>query len=149
MLCTSSDGFSPFFCLIEVTVMTMSAKSISATTALDDITPYQVIHLLLDGALERVDQAISRLGEGDIDEAAILVQKTIGIVGGLRDSLDMEAGGEIANNLDTLYEYIVARLDAISDNGEPIAVLDEVRKLLSEVHTGWVGIAAEVLPQQD
>ncbi len=129
--------------------MTMSAKSISATTALDDITPYQVIHLLLDGALERVDQAISRLGEGDIDEAAILVQKTIGIVGGLRDSLDMEAGGEIANNLDTLYEYIVARLDAISDNGEPIAVLDEVRKLLSEVHTGWVGIAAEVLPQQD
>ena len=129
--------------------MTMSAKSISATTALDDITPYQVIHLLLDGALERVDQAISRLGEGDIDEAAILVQKTIGIVGGLRDSLDMEAGGEIANNLDTLYEYIVASLDAISDNGEPIAVLDEVRKLLSEVHTGWVGIAAEVLPQQD
>ncbi len=124
--------------------MTISVTQIKASpTHVDEITPYQVITMLLDGALERVDQAISRLDEGDVDEAAILVQKTIGIVGGLRDSLNFENGGEIAVNLDILYEYIVDKLDSINSNAAPIAVLDEVRKLLAEVHNGWVGIAQE------
>jgi flagellar protein FliS len=125
--------------------MTMLATSIGATDkSTEDITPHQVISLLLDGALARVDSAISRLDEGEIDEAAVLVKKTIGIVGGLRDSLDMEAGGDIAQNLDILYEYIVARLDAISDEDAPIAILDEVRVLLAEVHAGWVGISKDI-----
>ena len=124
--------------------MTMSAKAAELTAAPEEITPYQVINLLLDGALNRVDQAISRLTEGEIDEAANLVQKTIGIVGGLRDSLDMEAGGDIAKNLDVLYGYIADRLEKIGNDDAPITVLDEVRKLLSEVHEGWVGIADQV-----
>jgi len=125
--------------------MTMSAKSVETTSAIaENITPYQVITMLLDGALERVDQAISRLDDGEIDEAAVLVQKTIGIVIGLRESLNIKNGGEIASNLDVLYEYIVAKLDAIGKDESPIAVLDEVRKLLSEVQEGWTGIAEEV-----
>lgn len=125
--------------------MATSATRIEVTdNAIEEITPHQIITLLLDGAMERIDKAISRLNEGDVDTAADLVQKTIGIVGGLRDSLDMDAGGDIAENLDALYEYIVTRLDAINSNGEPITVLDEVRKLLSEVHAGWVGIEPEV-----
>ncbi len=124
--------------------MTMSATSIDSSSSVDEITPYQIITMLLDGALERVDQAISRLSEGDVDEAAVLVQKTIGIVGALRESLNIDNGGEIADNLDKLYEYIVARLDAIRENDQPITVLDEVRKLLSEVHSGWSGISSEI-----
>ncbi len=125
----------------------MSVKSIEAEASSvesEDITPYQVITMLLDGALERVDKAISRLDEGDIDQAAVLVQKTIGIVSGLRESLNIENGGELASNLDALYEYIVAKLDVIGQEGSPIAALDEVRKLLTEVHQGWTGIEAEV-----
>lgn len=127
--------------------MTMSASVKTTETnplVAGDITPYQVISLLLDGALERVDEAISRLDEGDIDEAAVLVQKTIGIVGGLRESLDLEQGGEIATNLDSLYEYIVGKLDAIAQQTSAIATLEEVRNLLSEVYSGWQGIKGEV-----
>lgn len=124
--------------------MTMSAKSVEQTATIDEITPYQVINMLLDGALTRVDQAIARLDDGDIDEAAILIQKTIAIVGELRESLNMEKGGEIATNLDALYEYIVIKLDAIGKYDTPIMVLDEVRELLSEVHCGWKGIATEI-----
>lgn len=123
----------------------MSATRVEAIAqATDEITPHQVITLLLDGAMERIDKAISGLSEGDIDTAADLVQKTIVIVGGLRDSLNIDAGGEIALNLDGLYAYIVERLDTISNESNPIAVLNEVRNLLNEVHEGWVGIASEV-----
>lgn len=123
----------------------MSANSIETNlTGAEAISPYQVISLLLDGALERIDQSISSIDEGEIDEAAVLIQKTIGIVGGLRDSLDLDEGGDIANNLDALYEYIVTKLNAISQNETPLLVLYEVKNLLAEVYDGWNGIAEQV-----
>ena len=109
----------------------------------ETITPYQVITLLLDGALERIDQAINHLSDGDIDEAAILVQKAVGIVGGLRESLNLSEGGEIADNLDALYEYIMSRLESISDD-EPLIILAEVKNLLQEVYNGWDGISTSI-----
>ncbi len=125
--------------------MSLSAKSIDIKAeAVDEITPYRVITMLLDGALERVDQAIISLDDGDFDEASILVGKTIGIVGGLRESLDTQQGGELANNLDLLYEYILGRLQVIDEFHEPVIILDEVRKLLNEVHLGWVEIESQV-----
>jgi flagellar protein FliS len=125
--------------------MSLSAKSINIKAEpVDEITPYQVITLLLDGALERVDQAIISLDEGDLDEANALVAKTIAIVGGLRESLNTAQGGELANNLDLLYEYIVGQLHVIDDYDEPVIILDEVRKLLTEVHLGWVEIESQV-----
>jgi flagellar protein FliS len=125
--------------------MSLSAKSIDIKAeAVDEITPYRVITMLLDGALERVDQAIISLDDGDFDEASILVGKTIGIVSGLRESLDTKQGGELANNLDLLYEYILGRLQVIDEFHEPVIILDEVRKLLNEVHLGWVEIESQV-----
>jgi flagellar protein FliS len=125
--------------------MSLSAKSIEMKTEVEsEITPYRVITMLLDGALERVDQAIISLDEGDFDEANVLIGKTIGIVGGLRESLNTKQGGELANNLDLLYEYIVGQLQVIDEFDEPVIILDEVRKLLNEVHLGWVEIESQV-----
>jgi flagellar secretion chaperone FliS len=112
----------------------------SAPTDIASVTPYQVIKLLLDGALERIDQAIQSVSDGDIDEAAILVQKAMGIVNGLRESLDLAEGGEIADNLDALYDYILVRLQLI-DTETPLVTLAEVKNLLQEVHAGWSGIS--------
>jgi flagellar protein FliS len=138
-------AFCRFYQLLEDSIMATSATRIDiADDAIDEITPHQVITLLLDGAMERIDKAIARLNEGDVDQAADLVQKTIAIVASLRESLNLDAGGDIAANLDALYEYIVTRLDAISGDAEPIAILSEVSQLLSEVHAGWSGIASKV-----
>lgn len=125
--------------------MSLSVKSIaSQPDPIDEITSYQVITLLLSGALVRVDQAIASLDEGQLDEANILIAKTIDIVNGLRQSLNTKQGGELANNLDMLYEYIMVKLRAIDEYDEPVTILDEVRKLLNEVHSGWVEIESQV-----
>ncbi|VAX04640.1 Flagellar biosynthesis protein FliS, partial [hydrothermal vent metagenome] len=58
---------------------------------------------------------------------------------GLRGSLDMDAGGEIAENLDALYEYMLQRLMAGHAKNDPVA-LDEVNTLLREIKSGWDGI---------
>jgi flagellar protein FliS len=119
-----------------------STETIAFTNP-ETITPYQVITLLLDGALERIDQAINHVSDGDADEASILVQKAIGIVGGLRESLNLSEGGEIADNLDALYEYIMQRLETINDD-KPLIVLEEVKNLLQEVYSGWDGISTSI-----
>lgn len=122
-------------------MMTTSYATLeTAASSTHEITPYQAISLLLNGALERIDQASSKISEGEIDQATVLIQKIIGIVGGLRDSLDFSQGGEIATNLDTLYNYIMGRLKAI-EHEKPLLVLEEVKDLLSQVQDGWTGIA--------
>lgn len=107
----------------------------------DELTPYEVITLLLDGALERVEQARLTLECGDSETAGAIMAKAVGIVNGLRASLDLQKGGEIASNLDALYEYIAKRLcEAEEDTGG--AILTEAQQLLGEVKSGWDGIAA-------
>lgn len=128
--------------------MSTSANVVSSTVAvtpsdINAMSPYQVITLLLDGALDRIDQAISHISAGDMDDAAILVQKAVGIVGGLRESLNLNQGGEIADNLDALYEYITVRLETITTDS-PLETLAEVKNLLQEVHDGWSGISTSL-----
>ena len=55
---------------------------------------------------------------------------------GLRASLDVEAGGEIAERLVSLYEYIAARL-LWANLKNDTAALDECLSLLGEIHSAW------------
>ena len=64
----------------------------------------------------------------------------IGIIGGLREALDSERGGELAGNLDRLYEYMIARLVEANTSNDT-SLLDEVSALLLEVKSGWDGIS--------
>ena len=65
------------------------------------------------------------------------------IIDGLKVSLDMEKGGEIATNLESLYDYmqrqlLMANLENKTQN------LDEVLSLLNEIRTGWAQIPQDI-----
>ncbi|MCY1305876.1 Flagellar secretion chaperone FliS [compost metagenome] len=74
-------------------------------------------------------------------EKGELIGKALGIVSGLREALDMEKGGELAGNLESLYGYITQRLLEANRNNDA-TILDEVAGLLREVKSGWDQIAA-------
>lgn len=135
--------FMIVYLCIEDNVMTIDVTRASRELEqkVDSVTPYEVISLLLEGALERVEQAQETLSKGDTQAAGELMGRLVGIVNGLRNSLDFDNGGEVAVNLDSLYEYITARiLEAEEENG--LEVLSEAGELLSQVKDGWQGIAA-------
>jgi flagellar protein FliS len=67
----------------------------------------------------------------------------IAIIEGLRGSLDHERGGEIALNLDRLYDYMGRRLFEANLNNNT-EYLDEVRSLLNEIRGAWVAIKEQV-----
>ena len=66
----------------------------------------------------------------------------ISIIDGLRSSLDTNAGGEIAQNLDDLYDYMIRRLMRANMEDNP-DLLDEVLSLLRSIKDAW-----DTLPKQ-
>ena len=98
--------------------------------------------MLLDGALERIATARGCMTRGDTAEKARLINRAVSIIGELRNSLDLKAGGQLAANLGELYDYMGRRLlKATAENR--VEMLDEVIKLLHEIRTAWVAIPNE------
>ena len=108
----------------------------------EQASPHELIRLLMDGALDRIAVARGQLERNEIAAKGASIGRAIGILEGLRNSLDMEAGdGEISNNLDRLYDYMMRRLMLanVNNDAEP---LDEVHELLSQIRDAWIEVGA-------
>lgn len=105
-----------------------------------DATPHRLIQMLMEGGLSRLAQARGAMDRGQVAMKGELIGKAIAIVGGLREGLDLERGGEVAANLDRLYEYMITRLFEANLHNT-VAPLDEVAVLLRNVKSGWDAIA--------
>jgi flagellar protein FliS len=103
--------------------------------------PHRLVVMLMDGALERIATARGCVLRGAHAERSQLLHRAVQIIDELRNSLDLKAGGELAQNLDTLYEYMCRRLlQASSENR--VQILDEVSRLLNDMRTAWLAIPA-------
>jgi flagellar protein FliS len=105
--------------------------------AVASASPVQVIILLYDGAINALASAKGKMQEMRLAEKGHLISKGIGIIEGLRSVLDQEKGGEIARNLENLYDYMKRRLVAANLKNEAEG-LDEVMRLLSNLREAWI-----------
>lgn len=105
-----------------------------------EASPHRLIQMLMEGGLSRIAQARGAMERQQLGLKGELLGKSIAIICGLRESLDHRQGGELAANLDSLYEYMIARLTEANVSNEP-AILEEVSGLLRNVKMGWDAIA--------
>ncbi len=103
--------------------------------------PHSLITQMLDGALTRIAQAKGAIDRGENVNKAELISKPITIVGSLDGCLDHKQGGEMSQNLSSLYEYINMILVQANINND-VSKLEESSKLLLEIKSAWVQIPA-------
>lgn len=122
-------------------------KQVNVSSEALDADPHRLIQLLMEAALTRMAQAKGAMERCDMEAKASLLGRVTDIIQTLQLSLDHNTGGEVAKNLEKLYDYMLRRLlEATSQNN--LAMVDEVMALLLTVKSGWDSIRAEYLQAQ-
>jgi len=117
-------------------------RQVGVQNSISDASPHRLVQMLMEGALDRISTAKGNMQRGEFTEKGRFISSAISIIDGLRSSLDLDKGGEIATNLDDLYDYMNRRLLEANINNDE-SLLEEVHKLMSEIKSGWDGIASE------
>ncbi|WP_210643426.1 MULTISPECIES: flagellar export chaperone FliS [unclassified Pseudomonas] len=115
-------------------------QKIGAQAQTSEASPHRLVQMLMEGGLDRIAQAKGAMERNDIASRGVLIGKAIGIVGGLREGLDLENQAESVAELDGLYTYMMKRLAEANVKADP-KILDEVADLLCTVKEGWDAIA--------
>lgn len=105
----------------------------------------ELVLRMLEGAMDRIASARGHMQRAETAKKGEAIGKAIGILDGLRASLDPDKGGEIAANLDALYDYMNRRL-VEANAGDRVELLDEVSKLLGEIRSAWQGVMTSSEP---
>lgn len=106
-------------------------------------TPHQLILLLMDGILAALAKARNATLEGQINERGIAISKAVAIFHeGLIGALNFQQGGELADNLDALYNYCTRRLQEAHQLGD-IERIDEVEQLFRPIRDAWQAIGTQ------
>lgn len=117
-------------------------EQVSIQEAVNGASPHRLIQMLMEGALKRMAEAKGAIQRGDVVAKGTAIGKAISIIGGLRDSLNMDVSGGLSERLDGLYEYMVSVLVNANVSNDPTGI-DEVAQLMITVKSGWDQIAEE------
>lgn len=118
-------------------------KHVGVQTSVIDATPHKMIEMLFRGIVEKLAYAKGAIERKDLSFQGENISKAIRIIDTLRASLDHKQGGEIAANLEALYDYMERKLMAANMDAD-IAVIDEVSALVQEISSGWDSIPADL-----
>lgn len=99
----------------------------------------KLIIMLYDGAIKNASFAVEHMKSGQIEKVHECLIKTKNIVTELMATLNMDRGGDIAKNLQSLYSYMFSQLIEANMNKktEPVVIVID---LLKELRAAWTQI---------
>jgi flagellar secretion chaperone FliS len=116
---------------------------VGVETGVAEASPHKLILMLYDGAIVTLAAAARQMEDKDIPAKGLSLSKAIDIIdNGLCACLDLQSGGELAERLASLYEYMTARLLHANLHND-LAAIREVSTLLGELRSAWEEIAAD------
>lgn len=125
--------------------MTAPPARAAATYRQVDVTarsPLELVVLLYDGALTSLVQTRRALEQQDLVAKGAAMSKAMAIVSHLQGTLDMKEGGEIAEQLDRLYAYVMDRLIDANVRRDAAAVEDAIR-VMDRLRSAWAQVAGQ------
>lgn len=105
-------------------------------TGVENATPHRLVQMLYEGVLDRIAQAKGAMMRKDFEAKSRITNRIVDILSHLQNSLDTEKGGEVANNLYQLYDYMLRQVFSASRHND-VQKLDEVAGLIKDIKSAW------------
>ena len=119
-------------------------QKVNGVAQTSEASPHRLVQMLMQGGLDRIAQAKGAIARNDIAQKGVLIGKAIGIIGGLREGLDLENQAEALADIDSLYAYMSKRLIEANVKNDP-EILNEVARLLITLKEGWDAIGDQAV----
>jgi flagellar secretion chaperone FliS len=120
--------------------MINNCSSAYREVAVQTSSPTALVVMLYEGAIRFLQESIAAIKSKDLNAKRHSVDRAVAVVQHLHGTLDMERGGEVAADLNRLYNYITSCILDGSAKLQP-ASLEEAIKLLRVLLTGWEELA--------
>lgn len=105
-------------------------------TAVSEAGPHKLIQMLYDGLIKNMNLAKVFIEQKNFEKKSEHINKALAILASLRGNLDLENGGDVAANLDGLYEYCYKTLFQSSAKND-LTALDEVIGHIQSLSEAW------------
>ncbi|MBU1309951.1 MAG: flagellar export chaperone FliS [Gammaproteobacteria bacterium] len=119
--------------------MSYGIKAYKAVGVKNDLAvadPHRVIQLLMQGSLENMALAKGAIERKDFVLKSKSVSKAMTIIAALQNSLDMDVGGEVSENLWSLYDFMVNHLMQASRESS-VSKIDDVMEIMLKIKSAW------------
>ena len=103
-------------------------------------SPAKLVFMLYERAIGSLKEAIAAIEAGDIEGRWRANNRAVEIVSHMWSTLDMENGGEISENLDRLFSFMLMRLSEVDLRNDPTPAL-KVIELLEPLRDSWYALA--------
>ncbi|MBA6350891.1 flagellar export chaperone FliS [Colwellia sp. BRX9-1] len=105
-------------------------------------SPYQLVAMLFQKLLGNIATAKGAISQNNFDKKGTELSNAIAIIGVLEASLDFKQGGEVSENLASLYKFCSEQLLVASTNNDSNK-LEEIIQILLPIKAGWDSIPLE------
>ena len=106
-------------------------------------SPHQLMLMLFDGALEAMSLTIAAIQNKNFELRSKQNTRSITIINGMRECLDMDAGGELADNLYSLYQYMTQELFRASVKNDDETIRN-IQTMLKDIRGSWKKIPIDM-----
>jgi flagellar secretion chaperone FliS len=122
-------------------------KMVGQVGRVDYANQVELVQMLFSALLESMSEAEGHMQRGSVELKCKSIARADKIVQGLRITLDHERGGELARNLDALYEYVSRRLLHANLRND-VESLREARGLMGDISSAWEMLPSVMLKQK-
>jgi len=96
----------------------------------------RLILMMYEGAIKFATMALQSIDKGDIAGQGKYINKTHDIINELSLALDLKKGGEVAQRLESLYQYVLSQLTLANIKSDRKS-LELVIKVLTPLAEAW------------
>lgn len=112
-------------------------QQVGVHSVVDGASPHTLIQLLFDALDASLNAAKGAMQRGEIEEKGRQIGKAVRILEeGLKASLDMQQGGEVAQNLASLYDYSITQI-TLANLRNDVTLLEAAQSVIAPVAQGW------------